>query len=232
MAARSLHHLLLLLFLAGFLSLSLSPAAALRFDLQSGHTKCISDDIKVGAMAVGKYHVVAPEGGGSTSSSSSSSSSAQPLLPESHRVSLRVTSPYGNSLHYSENVQSGNFAFTASEAGDYLACFWAPDHRPTATVGFEFDWRSGVSARDWTNVAKKGQVDMMEVELKKLEDTINSIHEEMFYLRAREEEMQELNRRTNSRMAWLGFFSLAICLSVAGLQLWHLKNFFERKKLL
>lgn len=160
MAARSLHHLLLLLFLAGFLSLSLSPAAALRFDLQSGHTKCISDDIKVGAMAVGKYHVVVPEGGGSTSSSSSSSSSAQPLLPESHRVSLRVTSPYGNSLHYSENVQSGNFAFTASEAGDYLACFWAPDHRPTATVGFEFDWRSGVSSRDWTNVAKKGQVDV------------------------------------------------------------------------
>uniref|UniRef100_A0A0E0D1D9 GOLD domain-containing protein n=1 Tax=Oryza meridionalis TaxID=40149 RepID=A0A0E0D1D9_9ORYZ len=232
MAARSLHHhhLLLLLFLfllAG--SLSPSPAAALRFDLQSGHTKCISDDIKVGAMAVGKYHVVAPEWYGSSSSSSSSS---QPLLPESHRVSLRVTSPYGNSLHFSENVQSGNFAFTASEAGDYLACFWAPDHRPPATVGFEFDWRSGVSARDWTNVAKKGQVDMMEVELKKLEDTIKSIHEEMFYLRAREEEMQELNRRTNSRMAWLGFFSLAICLSVAGLQLWHLKNFFERKKLL
>jgi len=48
----------------------------------------------------------------------------------------------------------------------------------------------------------------------------------------REEEMQKLNRRTNSRMAWLGFLSLAICLSVAGLQLWHLKNFFERKKLL
>jgi len=72
----------------------------------------------------------------------------------------------------------------------------------------------------------------MEVELRKLEDTIKSIHEEMFYLREREEEMQELNRRTNSRMAWLGFLSLAICLSVAGLQLWHLKNFFERKKLL
>ncbi|KAL6593757.1 hypothetical protein ACP70R_048658 [Stipagrostis hirtigluma subsp. patula] len=102
-----------------------------------------------------------------------------------HRISLRVTSPYGNSLHYSENVQSGNFAFTASEAGDYLACFWAPDHRPPVTIGFEFDWRSGVSARDWGAVAKKGQVDMMELELRKLEDTIQSIHEEMFYLRER-----------------------------------------------
>lgn len=193
-------------------------AGALRFDLYSGHTKCISDDIKVGAMAVGKYHIVQPE------------DSSQ--LPDPQRISLRVTSPYGNSLHYSENVQSGNFAFTASEAGDYLACFWAPDFRPPSTVAFEFDWRGGVAAKDWSTVAKKGQVDIMELELKKLEDTIKSIHEEMFYLREREEEMQELNWRTNSRMAWLSFLSLGICLPVAALQLWHLKNFFERKKLL
>ncbi|EER92205.1 hypothetical protein SORBI_3001G357400 [Sorghum bicolor] len=197
-----------------------APAGALRFDLLSGHTKCISDDIKVGAMAVGKYHVTGPD------------SQTQQQLPDSHRISLRVTSPYGNSLHYAENVHSGNFAFTASENGDYLACFWAPDHRPPATVAFEFDWRSGVSAKDWSAIAKKSQVEMMELELRKLEENIRSIHEEMYYLREREEEMQELNRRTNSRMAWLGFLSLTICLSVAGLQLWHLKNFFERKKLL
>ncbi|XP_066392696.1 transmembrane emp24 domain-containing protein p24delta9-like [Miscanthus floridulus] len=228
MAARIRGCLLLPLLLV--LATAANPAGALRFDLLSGHTKCISDDIKVGAMAVGKYHVMAPDDG--ASSWSSSSPSQQQQLPDSHRISLRVTSPYGNSLHYAENVHSGNFAFTASEAGDYLACFWAPDHRPPATVAFEFDWRSGVSARDWSAVAKKGQVEMMELELRKLEDNIRSIHEEMFYLREREVEMQELNRRTNSRMAWLGFVSLAICLSVAGLQLWHLKNFFERKKLL
>jgi hypothetical protein len=126
----------------GFLLLVLAtaaPAGALRSDLLSGHTKCISDDIKVGA----------------------SSSSSQQQLPDSHRISLRVTSPYGNSLHYAENVHSsGNFAFTASEAGDYFACFYAPDHRPPATVAFEFDWRSGVSARDWSAVAKKGQVEV------------------------------------------------------------------------
>ena len=84
-------------------------------------------------MAVGKYHVMTPDDGAS-SSSSSSSQFQQQQLPDSHRISLRVTSPYGNSLHYAENVHSGNFAFTASEAGDYLACFWAPDHRPPATV--------------------------------------------------------------------------------------------------
>lgn len=205
-----------------FLQLLL-PALALRFDLQSGHTKCIAEDIRVNAMSVGKYSVVNPN---------AVEGHQSPPLPETHRVTVRVTSPHGNSIHYADNVDSGNFAFTSTEDGDYLACFWSPDHKPAVTLTVEFDWRTGVAARDWPNVAKKGQVEVMELELKKLEDTIKSIHEEMFYLRSREEEMQELNRTTNSRMAWLSFLSLAVCLSVAGLQLWHLKTFFERKKLL
>ena len=44
--------------------------------------------------------------------------------------------------------------------------------------------------------------------------------------------MQQLNRETNSKMATFSFFSLLFCLLVADLQLWHLKAFFEGKKLL
>ncbi|XP_052485642.1 transmembrane emp24 domain-containing protein p24delta8-like [Gossypium raimondii] len=88
----------------------------------------------------------------------------------------------------------------------------------------EFDWKSGVAAKDWSKTK--------EIELKKLYDTVSAIHEEMFYLRERDEEMQELNKETNSKMATLSFFSLLLCLSVAGLQIWHLKSFFESKKLL
>ncbi|WOK93282.1 transmembrane emp24 domain-containing protein p24delta9-like isoform X1 [Canna indica] len=208
----------LTLALASLLLPAVPSARALRFELQSGHTKCISEDIKLHAMAVGKYTIVNP--------------SESTPLPESHKITVRVTSPYGNSIHYGDQVDSGNFAFTANEEGDYLACLWAPDHKPPATMVVEFEWRTGVAAKDWTNVAKKGQIEGMELELKKLEDTIRSIHDEMFYLREREEQMQDMNRSTNSRMAWLSFLSLAVCLSVAGLQLWHLKTFFERKKLL
>lgn len=191
---------------------------SIRFELESGHTKCIAEDIKSNSMTVGHYSIVNPNEG-------------QPL-PESHRITLKVTSSYGNSYHSSENVQSGQFAFQAVEAGDYMACFFAIDHQPPLKIPIEFDWRSGVAAKDWSNVAKKGTVDAMEFELKKLADTITLIHEEMFYLREREREMQELNKVTNSRMAWLSFLSLFICLSVAGMQLWHLKSFFEKKKLI
>ncbi|KAJ6826087.1 transmembrane emp24 domain-containing protein p24delta9-like [Iris pallida] len=214
--SRSVGLLLLLLF-SLFLSL-LSPSSSLRFDLLTGHTKCITEDIKVGAMAVGKYSVVNP-------------SDSDPL-PDTHKITVRVTSPYASSIHYGDSVESGNFAFTSSEAGDYLACFWARDHKPALTLTVDFEWRTGVAAKDWTNVVKKGRIDEMELELKKLEDTVTSIHEEMFYLREREVEMQDMNRATNSKMAWFSFLSLVVCLSVAGLQLWHLKTYFERKKLL
>ncbi|XP_028548325.1 transmembrane emp24 domain-containing protein p24delta9 isoform X2 [Dendrobium catenatum] len=131
----------LLLFL-----LALTPLSeALRFDVQSGQTKCISEDIKLNSMAVGKYSVINP-------------SENQPL-PDSHKLTVRVSSPYGSSIHYADHVDSGDFAFTSSEAGDYLACFWTLDHKPPNTITIEFDWRTGVAAKDWTYVAKKGQID-------------------------------------------------------------------------
>ncbi|XP_034915437.1 transmembrane emp24 domain-containing protein p24delta9 isoform X1 [Populus alba] len=200
------------------LGLFLTITESMRFDLQSGHTKCISEDIKNSAITVGKYNAVNPNEG-------------YPL-PDTHKLNVRVTSPYGNNYHHGDQVDSGNFAFTAAEAGDYTTCFTAPDHKPETTVAIEFEWKTGVAAKDWSKIAKKEQVEVMEIELKKLLDTVTSINEEMFHLRVREEEMQELNQSTNSKMAGLSFLSLVVCLSVAGLQLWHLKSHFERKKLL
>ncbi|KAL2484665.1 Transmembrane emp24 domain-containing protein p24 delta 7 [Abeliophyllum distichum] len=205
-----------LVFILGFLLWK--PVESIQFDLELGHTKCITEDIKSNSMTVGKYHVVNPNEG-------------HPL-PDTHKLTVRVTSPHGNSYHYSDHVVEGQFAFQAVEAGDYLTCFFSADHKPSTTMTIDFDWKSGVATRDWTNVAKKGSVELMELELKKMFDVVQSINDEMFYLREREEEMQELNKSTNSKMAWLGFLSIVVCLTVAGLQLWHLKSFFEKKKLI
>ncbi|WJX44787.1 hypothetical protein P8452_31730 [Trifolium repens] len=210
---KPLLHLSLLL-----LMLFSSSTESLRFELQSGQTKCITEDIKSNSMTVGKYTIVNPNDG-------------YPL-PDSHRVTVRVTSSHGNNYHYGDRVQSGQFAFSAAEAGDYMTCFWAVDNKPEVTLTIDLEWKTGVAAKDWSNVAKKGQVDVMEIEIKKLQDTVSAIHDEMFFLREREEEMQELNRTTDNRMFWLSLLSLFVCLSVTGLQLWHLKSFFEKKKLI
>ncbi|GKB82033.1 transmembrane emp24 domain-containing protein p24delta9-like protein [Tanacetum coccineum] len=190
----------------------------MRFDLKTGATKCITEDIKINAMTVGKYSIVNPAEGFP--------------LSEEDRVTVRVTSPLGNNYHFADRKDAGNFAFTAGESGDYMACFWAAKQSPDKSLSIDFDWKSGLAAKDWSKVAKKGQVEMMELELKKLYDSVTMVHEEMFSLREREEMMQHLIRSTNAKMATFSFFSLVICLSVAALQLWHLKAFFQRKKLI
>ncbi|KAJ6835490.1 transmembrane emp24 domain-containing protein p24delta9-like [Iris pallida] len=70
----------LLLFLLLSAASLFSSSSSLRFDLQTGHTKCISEDIKVASMSVGKYSVVNP-------------SSNDDPLPDDHKITVRV-SPY------------------------------------------------------------------------------------------------------------------------------------------
>lgn len=67
---RNIQFLVLIL---GFIA---TQVKSLRFDLQSGLTKCIAEDIKNHAMTVGKYHIVNPNEG-------------YPL-PDTHKVTVRV----------------------------------------------------------------------------------------------------------------------------------------------
>ncbi|XP_028803714.1 transmembrane emp24 domain-containing protein p24delta7 [Neltuma alba] len=203
----------LLVVVVGLLS---SLAESFRFELPPGRTKCITEDITSNSMTVGKYHIVPVKQG-------------RPP-PDDHRINVRVTSMLGKHYHSADHVMSGEFAFMGVEAGDYMTCFWTSIVISNLTI--DFDWKIGVVTKGWSGVVKKAHIDLLELELLKMQGTVSSIRNEMHYLRSREKEMQELNLSTNDRMLWFSSLSLLICLSVVGLQVWHLKTYFLRKKIL
>ena len=168
----------------------------------------------------------------------------------------------------------------------------------------KLEWKTGVAATDWDDIAKKENLDLMATELRRLEDTVKEIHNEMLYLRKREEQMRNLNgvasltkrlpnvsklvtriavtqrlpdfdgvpcnvdamtvttsispdavngqpcakqarlrmsaadgiwlraEATNARVAFYSITSLVVCVVLGLWQLWHLRSFFQRKKLL
>ncbi|XP_057444819.1 transmembrane emp24 domain-containing protein p24delta9-like, partial [Lotus japonicus] len=194
---------------------------SLRFEVKSGEVKCIHEDIRKNSMSIGNYSIVNPNEG-------------QPL-PESHKLIVRVDTPSKMSSHFANHVESGQFKFETTEEGNYVACFWGVEHHPKITLSVDFEWGTGVAVAAKTgfnNVAKRRNVDAMTVSLFNLVETVTSIHEEMTYIRNREFEDLEFTWATNTRMAWLGLLSFFVCFSVAGLQLWHLKTFFEKKKII
>lgn len=114
-----------------------------------------------------------------------------------------------------------------------MACFWVDGNHqggPGATINL--DWKIGIAAKDWESVAKKEKIDGVELELRKLEGAVEAIHENLLYLRDREAEMREVSEKTNSRVAWFSIMSLGVCIVVSVLQLWHLKSYFRKKKLI
>lgn len=130
-------------------------------------------------------------------------------------------------------MTKGQSAFTTSESGAHVACFWLDgNHEEGAGRTIDIDWKIGITAKDWDSVAKKEKIEGVEFELRKLEGIVNAIHENIIFLKEREAKMREVSETTNSRVAWFSLMSLGVCIVVAALQLWHLQHFFRKKKLI
>ena len=57
----------------------------------------------------------------------------------------------------------------------------------------QLEIKTGVDAKDYTEIAKVEHLKPIELELRKMEDTVSTIHAEMLYMRAREEAMRNTN---------------------------------------
>ncbi|XP_013594842.1 PREDICTED: transmembrane emp24 domain-containing protein p24delta6-like [Brassica oleracea var. oleracea] len=152
-------------------------------------------------------------------------------------VNIRVTSAYGKEVYKRTNVTQGRFAFTTSESGTYLACLsmhkdqthYAVDN---STAIVSLDWKMGIGTKDWDAVAKKEKIEGVELELRKSAERVFEIRANILFLRFREASMREINEKTNKRVSQLSFMSLGLSVVVSLFQVWHLKRFFLKKKLI
>ena len=71
-----------------------------------------------------------------------------------------MTSSHGNTYHHAEEVDSGQFSFTAVEGGEYSACFAAHDHKPDVTLSIDLEWGTGVHYKSLGSLAKKSKVEV------------------------------------------------------------------------
>ncbi|KAK2393103.1 hypothetical protein P8452_15178 [Trifolium repens] len=204
------------IFLALFLFCFFSISQAIWISLPPSGTKCVSEEIQHNVVVLADYVVLQFD------------QSSHPT------VAVKVTSPYGNDLHHNENATVGSFAFTTQESGNYLACFWVDNHHGgvAVDVNLNLDWKIGVAAKDWDSVARKEKIEGVELELRKLEGSVEAIHENLIYLKGREAEMRTVSETTNARVAWFSIMSLGVCIAVSVLQLLHLKRYFQKKKLI
>ncbi|KAF5813800.1 hypothetical protein HanXRQr2_Chr03g0102971 [Helianthus annuus] len=178
--------------------------------------KCVMEEIHNNVVVVGEYTVVIFEG----------------LIRSNPTVSITVMSPSGNIIHHKENATHDEFAFTSTESGLYATCFLDDQPGEGGKLIVNIDWKMGAAAKDWDSIAKKEKIEGVELELRKLEGAVETIHGYLGYHKKREAEMRGVSETTNSRVAWYSISSLGICILASSAQLWYLTRFFQKKKLI
>ena len=58
---------------------------------------------------------------------------------------------------------------------------------------------------DWSAIQAAEKLKPVETELRRIEETVNEIVNEMEYLRLREQKLRDTNESTNERVKWFAF---------------------------
>eukprot|EP00803_Ostreobium_quekettii_P009053 evm.model.scf_1646.4 EVM.evm.TU.scf_1646.4 scf_1646:32298-36220(-) len=193
--------------------LSAYRARALEFDMIF-QTKCVMEEIPANVLVVAEYQAF-------------NKKERSKLVT----VTTQLEGPKGDLL-FNQKDTSGQFTFTTKESGEYKACFTAADPKGAQNTKLRMNWKMGVEAMNWDSVAKKENLDSLSVEMRKIDATVKSIKDQILHMRQGEEEMRNLNEATNARVAYFSVGLVIVCIALAAWQLWYLKNFFTRKKIL
>jgi hypothetical protein len=221
----------------------LQRAQALQFYLKSGQKKCFSEEVTASTRVLGEYLVTAgpgkldvdltvagPEGkiifhrenidqGKFTFDS--------PAAPQ------RSQHSGGDAGHGAEHQEHDENLEDIWPTYNYQFCLMArngdgPETKRKVTLHVS----TGAAAKDYSTVAKVEHLDNLEIALRRMEDEVRTILEELEHMRAREEAMRSINEAVSRRVLW---YSIISCLVMIGAGIWqarYLNAFFRAKKLI
>lgn len=120
-------------------------------------------------------------------------------------------------------------AFTASEAGNHQLCITNSATRETKV---DFEFLSGVNAKDYSDIAKKSNLKPIELNLQKLEDMISYLIHELSTIMAHEESTLALNDALSNKIILFSMITLVSMIVVGLVETIYIQRFLRNRKLI
>ena len=96
----------------------------------------------------------------------------------------------------------------------------------------ELDVDIGADARDWSAIQAAEKLKPVEVELRRIEEVVGEIVNQMEYLRRREVKLRDTNESTNERVKYFAFAVMATLVGLGAWQVVYLRAYFRSKHLI
>lgn len=145
-----------------------------------------------------------------------------------------LASANGNTLFKELGKSSGAFLERITNGGECSLCFTSRQGVQSAkmTRSVLLVMQLGADAKDYNTMATKEKMRPMEVQMRMMEDTVQEVHNEFIYFRAREAEMRNTNEHMTAKVMWMSVGLIILFGIFWYLQMRHLKRYFKKKRMI
>ncbi|KAF8243177.1 hypothetical protein K440DRAFT_614054 [Wilcoxina mikolae CBS 423.85] len=205
-----------------FVLLFLSLASALKFDIaalpkNSHKPRCIRNYVSKDTLVVVTVTASGQKGDGQT-------------------LNIHIKDTVGNEYGKSKDVVGETrMAFTSHADAAFDVCFenTLTEGRQVGLVrAIELDVDIGADARDWSAIQAAEKLKPVEIELRRIEEVVSEIVNQMEYLRRREQKLRDTNESTNERVKYFALAVMATLVGLGGWQVFYLRAYFRSKHLI
>jgi len=154
-------------------------------------------------------------------------------------IKMDVQTPSGTNLMVKEDILKGlhhdkrPFGFATRGKGRYTVCFSARA-KPDAMIQSGFTVRVGFTILHQTSEEAKvssTHVSALHDQLKRIEDDIHTIADNLVYLKYREAKMRDTSESTGERALYFPILTVCVLFILGMWQSFHLSSFLQEKKI-
>ncbi|EAA32192.3 hypothetical protein GE21DRAFT_7772 [Neurospora crassa] len=209
--------------LSGFLLLA-GAAQALKFDLEatsshhSNQRRCIRNFVNKDTLVVVTATLDGYKGDGMN-------------------VNMHISDSHGNEYGKAKDIAGEQrIVFTSHHDAAFDVCFenylTGSKYVENPRRHVELDIDIGADAKDWSAIQATEKLKPLETDLRRIEELVGEVVNEMDYLRAREQKLRDTNESTNNRVKWFGMATTFLLIALWGWQIMYLRAYFRSKHLI
>ncbi|KAF2021011.1 endoplasmic reticulum vesicle protein 25 precursor [Aaosphaeria arxii CBS 175.79] len=153
-------------------------------------------------------------------------------------LNMHIRDAMGNDYGRPRDVYGENrYLFTSHADSAFDVCFEnIMTGKPTGNINpsrhVELDIDIGADAKDWSAIQAGEKLKPVEAELRRIEEVVGEIVQEMDYLRGREQKLRDTNESTNERVKWFAFGTMGMLVGLGVWQVVYLRAYFRSKHLI
>ena len=151
------------------------------------------------------------------------------IITTTKNYQAQVFDPKNRILYTKSNELEIKLSLTATESGNHQICIL---NKEKNEIQIDFEFLSGIQAQDYTDIAKESNLKPVETSVKKVEDTINLLINDLTSVTKEEDRTLVVNDTISSNIYRFSFITLFAIIVVGVIETLFLKRYLHKRKII